>query len=177
MNPLQSARMAGTELANFFTNPKTIKAMGKRVINEALLGAAAQQVAPRLMGQTPSRNVPQSLLNAGVHAAIAAPIAGGMQTLGAPEWAADMTSQMLAGPAAHAITNSITPETTQQPYNTGHELLQMQQMHADLEQQRYNNEINLSIAKNYRAPTQIIHRNPSADIQTMYNMLNTNVRY
>jgi hypothetical protein len=48
-------------------------------------------------------------------------------------------------------------------------------MQAASEQQRYNNEINLALAKNYSAPTQIVHENPSADLQTMYNLVSGTV--
>jgi hypothetical protein len=58
------------------------------------------------------------------------------------------------------------------------QLMQLQGMHAEMEQQRYNNEINLALAKNYHAPsTTVVHKNPSAELQTIYSMLNPNVRY
>ena len=177
MNYSEPIRLAGTALKNFFSDPNTIKGIGKRVLAETALNTASQQVVPRLMGKSPQHNIPQSLLNTGVHAAIAAPLAGGMQTLGVPEWAAQTGSQLVASPVAHAITNSIIPEAHNQEQINSHELMQMQQMHAELEQQRYNNEINLALAKNYRAPADIVHRNPSADLQTIYNILTPNVSY
>jgi len=177
MNYSEPIRLAGTALQNFFSNPNTIKGIGKRVLAETAINTAAQQVVPRLMGKRPEYNIPQSLLNTGVQAAIATPLAGGMQTLGVPEWAAQTGSQMVASPAAYAITNAIIPETHNQEHSNSHELMQMQQMHAELEQQRYNNEINLALAKNYHAPTEIVHRNPSADLQTAYNIMTPNVSY
>jgi hypothetical protein len=87
------------------------------------------------------------------------------------------TIKGIVSPAAYAITNSIIPETHNQEHSNSHELMQMQQMHAELEQQRYSNEINLALAKNYHAPTEIVHRNPSADLQTAYNIMTPNVSY
>ena len=60
----------------------------------------------------------------------------------------------------------------------GHELRQQQQFYAEQEQQRYNNEINLALAKNYHNPTTtVVHKNPSAEFDTIQRMLNPSVNY
>jgi len=178
MNPLSSilsgARMAGQAMKAHFSNPATLSALGTQVALDTAVGAATQQVLPRLVNQQPQRTIPQSLINAAVHSGIAAPISSGMEALGVPASVANLTGQIAATPLSHAVSNIITPESHQQPYASGNDLMQMQQYHADLEQQRYNNEIALAMAKNYRAPTEIVHRNPSADLDTMYRIVSAN---
>ena len=175
MNPLSSilsgARMAGQAMKAHFTDPAVLSSLGKQVALDTAVGAAAQQILPRLTNQQPQRTIPQSLINAAVHSGIASPISSGMTALGVPNSVATLTGQIAATPLSNAVSNIITPESHQQPYASGNDLMQMQQYHADLEQQRYNNEIALAMAKNYRTPTEIVHRNPSADLETMYRVM------
>lgn len=175
MKPLSSilsgARMAGQAMKAHFSNPATLSALGKQIALDTTVNAAAQQVLPRLVNQQPQQTIPQSLIHAAIHSGIAAPISSGMEAFGVPASVANLTGQIAATPLSNAVSNIITPEPHQQPYSSGNDLMQMQQYHADLEQQRYNNEISLAIARNYKSPTEIVHRNPSADLETMYKIM------
>jgi len=122
--------------------------------------------------------------NIGLHSAIAAPVSGGLTAMGMPGAAAQTLGQITGAVGASSLLNSmarpqsIEPETHEAQHVYGHDLQQLQQFHAAQEQQRYTNEINLALAKNYHNPsTTVVHRNPSAELETVRNLLNPNVRY
>jgi hypothetical protein len=177
-------RMAGKNLGAYLTSPKTAGRLGQQVATETALGTAVSQGVPRLMGQTPAVGPLQTAANIGLHSAIAAPVSGGLAAMGMPG-AASLTLGQITGTVgsqallrAMAPQQAIDPETNDAPHVPGQGLHQLQQFHAEQEQQRYNNEINLALAKNYHNPvTTVVHRNPSAELETVRSLLNPNVRY
>jgi hypothetical protein len=175
MNLSQPIRKAGTALVEFFSDPTNLKQVGKTVAKEAAFGAAAQQVVPRLIGQKPAATLPQSLLYAGAHSAVNVPVSGALRAAGLPELAAATTGQILGSAAASQFANRIEPEVTEAGHPEYADFHAMQQMHAQMEQQSYNNQIALALAKNYSTPTEIIHRNPSAEFQSMQSIINKSV--
>jgi hypothetical protein len=163
-------RLAGTAMKEFFGRPAVRSALGKTAAT-----AGAEQLIPRVLGQQPARSVAGSIARGGLEAAVSTPIELGLRTAGVHPALAGLGGALIAAPVTNVISQAIAPEpqhSFQTPYN---QLAQMQQMQAAAEQQRYNNEINLALAKNYSAPTQIIHKNPSADLQTMYNVVSGTV--
>jgi len=104
--------------------------------------------------------------------------------MGMPSAAAQTVGQITGAVGSHSLlramapAQSIDPETNDAPHVYGQELQQLQQFHAAQEQQRYNNEINLALAKNFHNPTTtIVHKNPSAEFDTVQKMMNPSVRY
>jgi hypothetical protein len=183
-NAGKAVRMAGTNLGAYLSNPQTVKSLGKQIATEAALGTAVSQGVPRLLGQTPSVGPLRTLANTALHSTIAAPVSGGLTAMGVPGAAAQTVGQITGAVGSNSILRamappqSIEPETHEAQHTYGHELHQLQQFHAEQEQQRYNNEINLALAKNYHSPvTTIVHKNPSAELETVRNLLNPNVRY
>lgn len=175
---LTGLRLAGKNLLQYATNPQTLKELGKQVAVDTALGTAAAQAIPRVTGGTPPP-LGQTMLNVGLHSAFNAPVVGGLQAMGVPKVAAQAAGQVTGTLGAHQFARNIIPEPMQQAQYQPHlaEYMQLQQLNADLEQQRYNNQINLALAKNYHSPTIITHRNPSADLQTIQALLNPRVQY
>lgn len=163
-------RMAGTAMKGFFSRPAVQEALGKTAVT-----AGAQQLIPRLQGLRPAYSVAGSVARGGLEAAVSTPVEFGLRKAGVPAALAGLGGSLVAAPIVHMVGQAITPEpqhSFQADYN---QLAQLQQIQAASEQQRYNNEINLAMAKNYSAPTQIIHKNPSAELQTMYNLVSGTV--
>jgi hypothetical protein len=180
----QAIRMAGKNLGAYLSSPQTAAQLGKQIATETALGTAVSQGVPRLLGQTPSVGPLRTAANVGLHSAIAAPVSGGLAAMGMPGSAAQTLGQITGAVGAHSLlramtpTQAIDPETNDTPQVYGQDLQQLQQFHAAQEQQRYNNEINLALAKNYHSPiTTVVHKNPSAELETVRNLLNPNVRY
>ena len=186
-------RMAGAALVKYLTNPQTLKAIGTKVAIDTALGTAVSQAVPRVLGQEPSSTPLQAAIHSGTGSLISSPVAGGMRAMGIPGIAADSAGSILGGAGAQVVSQSINqglhgrmqpvsqtvaPEPGDQMSPDTAQLMQVQGMQAEMEQQRYNNEINLALAKNYHAPmTTVVHRNPSADLQSIISMLNPNVSY
>lgn len=186
-------RMAGAALGKYLTNPQTLKDIGTKVAIDTALGTAVSQAVPRVLGQEPGSTPLQAAIHSGTQSLISSPVAGGMRAMGLPGIAADSAGSILGGAGAQVVSQSINqglhgrmqpvsqtvaPEPGDQMSPDVAQLMQVQGMHAQMEQQRYNNEINLALAKNYHAPsTTVVHKNPSAELQTIYSMLNPNVRY
>jgi hypothetical protein len=175
MSISQPIRKAGTALVQFFSDPANLKQVGKSVATEAALGAAAQQIVPRMIGQKPATSIPQSILHAGAHSAVNVPVSGALRAAGLPEIAAATTGQILGAAAANQFANRIDPEPSEAGHSEYADFHAMQQLHAQMEQQSYNNQIALALAKNYHAPTEIIHRNPSSELQSMESIINKSV--
>lgn len=183
-NAGQAIRLAGKNLGAYLGNPQTAAQLGKQIATETALGTAVSQGVPRLLGQAPAVGPLRTAANIGLHSAIAAPVSGGLTAMGMPGAAAQTLGQITGAVGASSILNSmarpqsIEPETHEAQHVYGHDLQQLQQFHAAQEQQRYTNEINLALAKNYHNPsTTVVHRNPSAELETVRNLLNPNVRY
>lgn len=168
--------MAGQGLAKYAADPNTLSQLGKRVAMETAVNTAAAQAIPRIIGATPPP-LGRTVLSTGLHSAFSAPVAGGMRAMGVPDWAAQTAGQVAGVVGAQKVSSAITPEPQQQPQVQGIQFEQLQQMNAAAEQQRYHNEINLALAKNYSHPSTIIHKNPSADLQNIANLLSMKVQY
>jgi hypothetical protein len=174
----QGIRLAGKNLGAYFSNPATAAQLGKDIALETAVGTALGQLVPRAMGKTPTESPLQTAKRAALHAGISAPIGGGLSAMGAPKMVAAPVGAAAGMLGSHLLSRSIDPEPHDQPQVQGYDLRQLQEYHAAQEQQRYNNEINLALAKNYHNPaTTIIHKNPSAEMETVRNMLSPNVRY
>ena len=180
----KAIRLAGTNLGAYLSNPQTAKTLGKQIATETALGTAVSQGVPRLLGQAPAVGPLRTLANTGLHSAIAAPVSGGLAAMGMPSAAAQTVGQITGAVGSHSLlramapAQAIDPETNDSPQVYGQDLQQLQQFHAAQEQQRYTNEINLALAKNYHNPvTTVVHKNPSAELETVRNLLNPNVRY
>ena len=188
-----AVRMAGAALGKYLTNPQTLKDIGTKVAIDTALGTAVSQAVPRVLGQEPSSTPLQAAIHQGAQSLIGSPIEGGMRAMGLPNIAATSAASILGGAGAQVVSQSINqgmhgrmqpvsqavaPEPGDQMSPDTAQLMQVQGMHAEMEQQRYNNEINLALAKNYHAPmTTVVHKNPSADLQSIIGMLNPNARY
>jgi hypothetical protein len=180
----KAIRLAGTNLGAYLSNPQTAKTLGKQIATETALGTAVSQGVPRLLGQAPAVGPLRTLANTGLHSAIAAPVSGGLTAMGMPGAAAQTVGQITGAVGSHSLlramapAQAIDPETNDSPQVYGQDLQQLQQFHAAQEQQRYTNEINLALAKNYHNPvTTVVHKNPSAEFDTVQKMLNPGVRY
>jgi hypothetical protein len=183
-NAGQAIRMAGKNLGAYLSSPQTAAQLGKQIATETALGTAVSQGVPRLMGQTPAVGPLRTAANVGLHSAIAAPVSGGLAAMGMPGAAAQTLGQITGAVGSNSLLRAmapqqaIDPETHEAPHVPGQGLHQLQQFHAEQEQQRYNNEINLALAKTYHSPvTTVVHKNPSAELETVRNLLNPNVRY
>jgi len=101
-----------------------------------------------------------------------------LSALGVPKAVSGPVGSVAGMLGSHLLSQSIDPEPNDQPQVQGQDFSALQHFHAAHEQQRYNNEINLALAKNYHNPvTTVVHRNPSAELETVRNLLNPNVRY
>lgn len=183
-NAGQAVRLAGKNLGAYLSSPQTAVQLSKQIATEAALGTAVSQGVPRLLGQTPAVGPLRTLVNTGLHSAIAAPVSGGLTAMGMPGAAAQTVGQITGAVGSNSLLRAmapmqaIDPETNDAPHIRGQDLHQIQQFHAAQEQQRYTNEINLALAKNYHNPvTTVVHKNPSAEFETVQRMLNPTVRY
>lgn len=188
-----AVRMAGAALGKYLTNPQTLKDIGTKVAVDTAMGTAMSQAVPRILGQEPGVTPLQAAIHSGAGSLVSSPITGGMRAMGIPKIVADNTGSILGGAGAQVVSQAVNqglhgrmqpvsqtvaPEPGDQMSPDTAQLMQVQGMQAQMEQQRYNNEINLALAKNYHAPmTTVVHRNPSADLQSIIGMLNPNVRY
>lgn len=178
---VKGIRMAGSALGQYLNTPETYKQLGKKIALETAVGTAVQQGLPRVLG-APAPDLKSSLLHNTLSSALNHPVAGALQAVGVPSWAANATGTLtgtLGGAAAtQAVSRPIVdPEIHQEPHPQLAQYMQLQRMEAEMEQQRYNNQIQLAYARNYSPPTTIVHKNPSAEFETSYRMVNPNVRY
>ena len=183
-NAGKAVRMAGKNLGAYLSSPQTAAQLGKQIATETALGTAVSQGVPRLLGQAPAVGPLRTAANIGLNSAIAAPVSGGLTAMGMPGAAAQTLGQITGAVGSNSLLRAmapqqaIDPETHEAPHVPGQGLHQLQQFHAAQEQQRYTNEINLALAKNYHNPvTTVVHRNPSAELETVRNLLNPDVRY
>jgi hypothetical protein len=159
-----AAKMAGTAMKEFFGNPGVRSALGKTAVT-----AGNEQLLPRVLGRQPARSVMGSIARGGLEAAIATPVEMRLAAAGVNPGIAGLGGSLIALPIANMVSQAITPEPKHAYQTEYDQLIQAQQLHAFQEQQRYNNEINLALAKNHSTPTEIIHRNPSAELQSVMN--------
>ena len=159
-----AARMAGTAMKEFFEKPGVRSALGKTVVS-----AGGEQLLPRVLGRQPARSVMGSIARGGLEAAISTPVEMGLAAAGVNPGIAGLGGSLIAAPITQMVSQAIAPEPHHAYQAEYGQLVQLQQMQAAEEQQRYNNEINLALAKKYPVPTEIIHRNPSAELQSVMN--------
>ena len=176
MNIPQTIRTAGSALKQYFTDPASLKQIGKAIGTEAALGVAAQQVVPRIIGQRPAQSIPQSLVHAGIHSAVNVPVSGSLQALGTPSFAASTAGSILGTAAANQFANSIDPEITPENHPDFHQLYAMQQMQAASEQQRVNDQIRLAYARNYNPPSFMYHHSTKDSASTANEMVRNILR-
>lgn len=163
----KAMRMAGQQL-------------GKKVALETAVGTALGQAVPRMIGGTPAQGPLQSAKKIALESAIGNAAGMGLTAMGVPKVISGPVGAATGMVGGHFITRprAIDPEPNDQLHTSGSEMQYLQHFQAAQEQQRYNNEINLALAKNYHAPvTTVVHRNPSAEFETVRNMLNPSVRY
>lgn len=179
---VKAVGLAGKRLAGYAGNPATYSDIGKKVALETGLGTAVSQAVPAILGvQRPG--IGQTALNIGLQSGMAHPISGALEAIGAPAWAANTSGQILGSAGAHmvsqAVSRPIVPEPQKEMNPQLAQYMQLQQFHAALEQQRYNNEIKLAMAKNYNPPSTstVIHKNPSSELQSVLSALNSSVNY
>jgi hypothetical protein len=183
MGVLNKIRMAGTALGNYATSPDTAKALAKKIALDTAVGTAASQLIPRIQGAAP-QPLATSVGNAALGSAISAPVTGAATAMGIHPQVAGLAGTLSSAAGMTALSNmrqpsqNIDPEINDSGVTALHEYMQLQQFHAGLEQQRYNNEIMLARAKNYHSPsTTVIHKNPSSEFESVRQMLMPNVNY
>lgn len=174
-------RKAGQALGTFFARPGVQKFAKDAAINAAIeggVGVAAEQVLPRALGIQPEASVGESILRQGVSAAVGAPLATGLQQKGVPSAIANFAGQLAGQPVGQSVTQAILPGNQgyplgvdPEPAEAGHaqygQLMAKQQIEAASERERYNNMINLALARNYNPPSFIHHQSsgtPAQDI-------------
>lgn len=189
---VKGLRMAGQAVKGYVTDPNTYQKLGNQIALDTALATGVSQVLPRALG-APAPNPGDVILNTALHSAISHPLGSALNAMGMPQWAASTTASTLGSAGAEYLKSKLTqpqmqgaPVTQSVPAEQQREIspelaeyMQLQRFHAELEQQRYNNQINLAAARNYQPPSTstIVHKNPSADMSTIYNMLNPKVSY
>jgi len=183
MSILNKIRMAGTALGNYATNPETAKSLAQRIALDTAIGTAGSQLIPRIQGMPP-QPLAASIGNAALGAALNAPVAGAAAAMGVHPQIAGLAGALTSAAGMTAFSNmqqpsrNIDPEINDADHTHLNEYMQLQQFHAGLEQQRYNNEIMLAKAKNYHSPTTtVVHKNPSAELESVRQMLMPDVTY
>jgi len=173
----KAVRLAGSALKQYFTDPATYQQLGNKVALDTALGTATSQVVPRVLGvQAPG--IRQTALNTVMHSAISHPVTGGLTAVGVTPWASQVIGQTAGGVGTQLLSgamrqnglpnqsaqNVITPEMAQ--------YMQLQRFNAEMEEHKYRNQINLAAVRNYSPPTEIVHRNPSAEFSEVMRVLN-----
>lgn len=176
MNILPSIRTAGSALKQYFTDPASLQQIGKAIGTEAVLGTAAQQVVPRVVGQRPSQSVPQSLMQTGIHSAVNVPVSGALKAMGVPNLAASTTGSILGSVAASRFTPKIDPEIVQEQHPDFHHLYAAQQMEAANAQAAHQMKINEIMARNYNPPSFVYHHSTKDPASTANEMVRNILR-
>lgn len=174
-------RKAGQTLGAFFARPGVQKFAKDAAINAAIeggVGVAAEQLLPRALGVQPQASLGESILRQGVSSAIGAPLATGLEQKGIPKVIANFAGQLAGQPIGQSVTQAILPGNQAyplgidpEPHEAGHaqygQLMAAQQIEAASERERYNNMINLAMARKYNPPSFIHHqssRTPAQDV-------------
>ena len=169
-------RQAGQTLGAFFSRPGVQKFARDAATNAAIEGAvgvATEQLLPRALGAVPQASLPESILRQGVSSAIGSPIATALQRTGVPQSISNFAGAIAGQPAGQAVAQAVLPGPQSyplgldpEPTEAGHagygQLMAKQQMDALAERERYNNMINLALAKNYSHPSFIHHQSSGA---------------
>ena len=183
MGILNNIRMAGTALGDYVTSPATAKSLAKKIALDTAVGTAASQLIPRIQGAAP-QPLATSVGNAALGSVLSAPVTGAATAMGIHPQVAGLAGTLSSAAGMTALSNmrqpsqNIDPEINDSGVTALHEYMQLQQFHAGLEQQRYNNEIMLAKAKNYHSPsTTVIHRNPSSEMDSIRQLLTSRTVY
>jgi hypothetical protein len=183
MGVLNKIRMAGTALGNYATSPETAKALAQRIALDTAIGTAGSQLIPRIQGMQP-QPLAASVGNAALGSVLSSPVAGAATAMGVHPGIAGLAGTLSAAAGMSALSNmqqpsrSIDPEINESGPTHLSEYMQLQQFHAGLEQQRYNNEIMLARIKNSKPEsTEVVHRNPSAEFESVRQMMMPDVYY
>ena len=164
-------RQAGQALGAFFSRPGVQKFAKEAAMNAAIeggVGVAAEQLLPRALGVEPEASVAESVLRQGVSAAIGSPVATALQRKGLPQSVSNLAGSFAGQPVGQAVAQAVLPGPQSyplgidpEPTEAGHahygQLMAKQQMDAMAERERYNNMINLALARNYNPPSFIRH--------------------
>jgi hypothetical protein len=183
MGVLNKIRMAGTALGNYVTSPETAKALAQKIALDTAIGTAGSQLIPRIQGMQP-QPLAASVGNAALGSVLSSPVAGAATAMGVHPQVAGLAGTLSAAAGMSALSNmqqpsrSIDPEINESGPTHLSEYMQLQQFHAGLEQQRYNNEIMLARIKNSKPEsTEVVHKNPSAEFESIRQMLMPDVTY
>ena len=161
-------RQAGKTLGAFFSRPGVRDYLTNAGI-EAGAQVAAEQLLPRALGQTPQSSLAESIIRQGTSAAVGYPIQKGLGKIGVPGPISYVGAQLIGQPAGQFAAQSLLPGNQSypigidpEPTQAGHagygQLMARQQMEALMaERERYNNMINLALARNYNPPSFIRH--------------------
>lgn len=165
-------RQAGQTLGAFFSNPNVQKFVQDSAVNAAIeggVGVATEQLLPRALGTKPQATLAESLLRQGVSSAVGSPVATGLQRAKVPQSIANLAGALVGQPTGQAVAQAILPGRQSyplgidpEPAEAGHpgyaQLMAKQKMDAFVERERYNNMINLAMARNYNPPSFIHHQ-------------------
>ena len=176
-------RKAGQALGAFFARPGVQKFAKDAAINAAIeggVGVAAEQLLPRALGVQPEASLSESILRQGIGAAIGSPIATGLEQKGVNKTIANFAGQLAGQPIGQSVTQAvlpgnqgyplgIDPEPAEAGYAHYGQLMAQQQIEAASERERYNNMINLAMARNYNPPSFIRHSSSGSSPQDAVN--------
>ena len=165
-------KLAGQALKSFFSQPSVQQFAKKAAANAAIeagVGVATEQLLPRVLGARPEASLGESILRQGVSSAIGSPIASVLEDKGLPKSVANLTGALVGQPAGQAFVQAalpgnqtyplgVDPEPHQAGYAQYGQLMARQQLEAQAERERYNNMINLALARNYNPPSFIHHQ-------------------
>ena len=168
-------RQAGKTLGAFFSRPGVRDYLTNAGI-EAGAQVAAEQLLPRALGQTPQSSLAESIIRQGTSAAVGYPIQKGLGKIGVPGPISYVGAQLIGQPAGQFAAQSLLPGNQSypigmdpEPTQAGHagygQLMAQQQMEAMAERERYNNMINLALARNYSPPSFIHHQSSGTSPQ------------
>ena len=172
-------RQAGQALGAFFSRPGVQKFAKEAAMNAAIeggVGIAKEQLLPRVSGVKPEANVVESVIRQGMSAAIGSPVATALQSKGLPQSVANLAGSFAGQPVGQAVAQAVLPGQQSyplgidpEPTEAGHagygQLMAKQQMEAIAERERYNNMINLALARNYSPPSFIHHQSSGTSPQ------------
>ena len=160
-------RQGGQALGAFLSRPGVRNYLTNAGI-EAGAQVAAEQLLPRVLGQTPQSSLAESIIRQGTSAAVGYPIQKGLGNIGLPGPVSYIGAQLIGQPAGQFAAQSLLPGNQSypigmdpEPTQAGHagygQLMAQQQIDAMAERERYNNMINLALARNYNPPSFIRH--------------------
>ena len=172
-------RQAGQALGAFFSRPGVRKFAKEAAMNSAIeggVGVIAEQLLPRALGVTPEASFAESVIRQGVSSAIGSPVATALQSKGLPQSVSNIAGSFVGQPVGQAVAQAVLPGSQSyplgidpEPTQAGHagygQLMAKQQMEAMAERERYDNMINLALARKYNPPSFIHHQSSGTSPQ------------